>query len=297
MAERDPFGRLPDENPLAGLGVPSDSTDFEAAEPVVRSVEPEAKVRDDRAPRAARSEQAERLVAALERRRGARAGAGPEHPARSAKRPGKVVVAVVVLVAVGAFASTLFSAGTAVKDRIAELPSPSQALDDVNDSLDAAREQATAGGGKTGSGPVPRGLGSQSLLVRRNLAPALRQLATSGLGRLKSMSIRPERIDAQLLTKGGRLRSVQLRYDGELRRLSLSGPGFGALDTVPFARLDPAAPARMARSAAGRLKRPVSQVDYVVPLTSGPQVAWSVFMRDGKAFLGDARGRSVRPIG
>src|SRR5436190_9586463 len=31
MAERDPFGRLPDENPLAGLGSLSDGTHGEAA--------------------------------------------------------------------------------------------------------------------------------------------------------------------------------------------------------------------------------------------------------------------------
>ena len=35
MAERDPFGRLPDENPLAGLGSLSDNSQSQAAEPVV----------------------------------------------------------------------------------------------------------------------------------------------------------------------------------------------------------------------------------------------------------------------
>ncbi len=144
--------------------------------------------------------------------------------------------------------------------------------------------------------PVPVGLGSRSLLVRRNLAPALKRLRTSGLGRLRTLRIAPERIDVQLLTRGGRLRSVQLRYDGELRKFGSSGPGFGSLPTLSFAQIDAGAPARLARGAAGRMKKPVSQVDYVVRIETTPQTAWSVVMRGGGQFVGDARGRITRRI-
>ena len=37
MPERDPFGRLPDENPLAGLGSLSEGNESQTAEPVVSS--------------------------------------------------------------------------------------------------------------------------------------------------------------------------------------------------------------------------------------------------------------------
>ena len=143
---------------------------------------------------------------------------------------------------------------------------------------------------------MPVGLGKHSLLARGNLAPALRRLQRSGLGRLQSLRIAAERIDVQLLTREGRLRSVQLRYTGELRRFSLSGAGFGHLTTLPFSDVDPAAPQRLARGAAERLKRPVSQVDYVVRINAGPGTAWTVVMLNGGQFIGDARGQITRRI-
>ena len=143
----------------------------------------------------------------------------------------------------------------------------------------------------------PRGLAPRSMLLRRNLAPALARMRNEGLGRLRTLRVAPERVDAQLLTRGGRLRSVQARFDGEFRVLSTSGPGFGRLDTVPFATVNTAAPSRLARSAAGRLRRPVGQVDYAVLLAGlGPLADWSVIMRGGAQFLGDARGRIARRV-
>ena len=292
VTERDPFGRLPGENTLAGLGVPSGDIDVESPEPAVSATEPVTTARPAASEhRSAPRDEAERVLAQL---RGTPPGVAIDPQAvRTIGRAVKTVFFIAVLGFIGTIGLIVFSAGTSVKERFDELPSPSQALQDVGRSLEDAREES--GGG--GAGAVPRGLSGRSLLARRNLEPALRRLATSGLGRLKSMSIRPERIDAQLLTKGGRLRSVQLRHDGELVRLSLSGAGFAQLTTIAFARLDPGAPSRLARSAAGRLKRPVSQVGYVVPIVLGEEVSWSVFMQDGRSFLGDARGRVTRRIG
>ena len=102
------------------------------------------------------------------------------------------------------------------------------------------------------------------MLTRRNFDRALKRLSTSGLGRMRTLTIRPDRIDAQLLTKGGSLRSVQIRYDEpDINAFGTSGAGFGHLETIPFAKIDAGAPARLARSAAGRARLPVSQVDYV----------------------------------
>jgi hypothetical protein len=294
VTERDPFGRLPGENTLAGLGVPSGDAGVESAEPVVAAAEPVSAARPaaSEGPSPSPRDDAERLVAQL--RRGAPPGVTIDPQAvRTIRRAVKTVFFMTALGFIGVIGLVVFSAGTSVKERFDELPSPSQALEDVGRGLEGARK----GGAGAGTGAVPRGVSGRSLLARRNLQPALRRLATSGLGRLKSLSIRPERIDAQLLTKDGRLRSVQLRHDGELVKLSLSGAGFAQLDTIAFAKLDPAAPSRLARSAAGRLKRPVSQVGYAVPIVFGEQVSWSVFMQDGRSFLGDARGRVTRRIG
>ena len=304
MTERDPFGRLPGENTLAGLGVPSGDIEIESTEPTSASAEPKASARPsaseaswqppDPRERAGAADPAQRMLAELQRATRAGETIDPQGVIRSVRRVVQTVFVVFVLVFIGGVALAVFSAGTDVKDRFSELPNPSQALEDVGRSIDGALEGAGTPGA---TGAEPRGLSGRSLLARRNLQPALRRLATSGLGRLKSIAIRPERIDAQLLTRGGRLRSVQLRYDGELRKLSLSGAGFSQLRTIAFSKLDPAAPSRLARSAAGRLKLPVGQVGYAVPIVIGSEVSWSVFMRDGRSFLGDARGRVTRRIG
>lgn len=326
MAKRDPFGRLPDENPLAGLGSLSDERDSQgAAQPVVGAwsgAEPADSERVEAAKqearRAAPKSQAERIAAAREamtRLSQAPPGASgeaardaakqmlqagsaidPAQVAATVRRIGRIVRLVVIVVIVIAIISVVGSLGlstsgdnkntTPVEQRSSE-PAGVQPSPLAKVPAQAASEP----------GAVPVGLGSRSLLVRRNLAPALKRLRTSGLGRLRTLRIAPERIDVQLLTRGGRLRSVQLRYDGELRKFGTSGAGFGQLPTLSFAQVDAGAPARLARGAAGRMKRPVSQVDYVVRIDTTPQTAWSVVMRGGGQFVADARGHITRRIG
>jgi hypothetical protein len=123
------------------------------------------------------------------------------------------------------------------------------------------------------------------------------KLSTSGLGRLRTMSIRPERIDAQLLTKGGSLRSVQIRSDDlSINDSGAGSAGFSHLETVPFAKIDRGAPSRLARSAAGRSRRPVSQIDYVVLISFAGKPMWSAFMKGGRSYLANAHGRITRRI-
>jgi hypothetical protein len=207
-------------------------------------------------------------------------GMRPAVVAGSVGRIVKVAVVLAIIVALAGGLGGLVSVGERVKDSVSDLPAK------------LAPPSGTGGGGAE-----PVGLAKNSLLLRRNLAPALRRMRTSGLGRLKSLSIRPQRLDAQLLTKDGRLRSVQQRFDGKLSEVSISGGGFGALKTIAFSRANSAAPSRLARSAARRMKRPVSRVDYVVLVDSGPQAVWTVVMQGGGQFLGDARGRITRRIG
>jgi hypothetical protein len=324
VAERDPFGRLPDENPLAGLGSLSDERDSQgAAQPVVAAwsgAEPADTVSEGAAKAADRKPRVQshaELIAAAREAMARLQQAPPEQSAQAARDAAKqmvqattstfvnpatvrrfarfvilgaviatVVFVIVIAAAVLGLSSDGGDSGTPVQERSSEpadvRPSPLAQV-----PAEAVPENA----------PVPVGLGSRSLLVRRNLAPALKRLRTSGLGRLRTLRIAPERIDVQLLTRGGRLRSVQLRYDGELRKFGSSGPGFGSLPTLSFAQIDAAAPARLARGAAGRMKKPVSQVDYVVRIDTTPQTAWSVVMRSGGQFVGDGRGHITRRIG
>ena len=303
MAERDPFGRLPDENPLAGLGSLSDGIEsYEPPQPVV-SARPPGDGRDDAGEAGASPHDEPGERKRKPRRPGAGQPGSPEATLRDllvsvqtmksggttppvARDVGRIVKAVFVLAIIVVILSSLgalMSFSGSVVDSVSDLP----------DRVGLPQEGTSAG--EPAAEPV--GLGEGSMLLRRNLEPALRRMRTSGLGRLKSLSIRPARVDAQLLTKDGRLRSVQQRFDGKLTSFSLSGPGFGALGTIPFARADPAVPARLARRAAERVGRRVSQVDYVVLVESGPESVWTIVMKGGGQFIADARGRITRRIG
>jgi hypothetical protein len=110
------------------------------------------------------------------------------------------------------------------------------------------------------------------------------------------MTIRPQRIDVQLLTTTGRLRSVQLPWDGRLADGGTSGGGFSHLDTIAFASIDSAAPGRLARGAAERSHEPVTGVDYVVLISFAGKPLWSAFMKSGRQFLADRHGHITRTV-
>lgn len=172
------------------------------------------------------------------------------------------------------------SGGTHHKTALIDLPRPSESPEI------AAKVPATP----------PGGLGTGSLIRRANFARALKRLRTSGLGRLRSLTIRPERIDTELLTKGGRLRSVQVTFDGKLTDHGASGPGFGSLPTASFGSVNTAAPERLVRQAAHRLRRKASSIDYVTYRPGIGDYAFGAYFKGGRIALGDARGNFLRRI-
>ena len=125
---------------------------------------------------------------------------------------------------------------------------------------------------------------------------ALAQLRGRAIGRVQTLRLAPERIDAALLTRRTTLVNVQLRHDGKFQRFSETGGGFGHLDTIPYARLDPAAPQRLVRAAAAKLHRPTSRIDYLVPSITSGAVTWGAYFKGGAIFLADARGHITRRI-
>jgi hypothetical protein len=281
MDERDPFGRLPGEDPLELVGKPTNGTHAAAAEAVAA----------EQASSEARADLPRRSSRHTTMRRPRSSGRLDSTQITTiARRTIKSTIALAVLVVVGGglvalvFAgggSTTHSGSATSVAAPAPAPAPAPARRAPGDRTPASPSETPA----------------RSLLTRRAFAPALAGLGKSGLGRLRTLTVRPRRIDAQLLTPGGRLRSVQVASGGAAHTLATSGAGFGALPTIPFARVDAAAPARLARSASQRLGQSPSNVDYVVLLRLGSALTWSVYMRDGKHFLADAHGRIARRAG
>ena len=143
----------------------------------------------------------------------------------------------------------------------------------------------------------PTGLGRGSLLRPAAFGDAVDGLRGAGLGRLRVLRLSPERIDAQLVTRTGRLRTVQVLPGGARRTLSTSGPGFSTGRTISLAAIDRRAPLRIVRSAAGRARTTPGAVDYLVLLDIAGVPTWVVHLRGGKGFVADRRGRNVKPIG
>jgi hypothetical protein len=141
----------------------------------------------------------------------------------------------------------------------------------------------------------PVGLGTGSLIRPAAFARALRDLRGRNLGRLTNLSLRPERIDLQTV-RNGRLTSSQLSTAGGFRKFSTSGPGFTNTSTIAWGKLDPAAPQRLARTAAERIHKPVAKIDYLVPSDFDGKLIWGAYFKGGQIVQGDARGRFTRRI-
>jgi hypothetical protein len=266
----DAFGREIGEDPLAALGW---STKEANAEEPARAGQP---ARAEEPPRAARAEEPARAPR-TEPPRPAPSRPPATTPSIAIRRRPRVVSRLIVL-AIVAGAVGLFAA------------------DSKREIHDALPGPSGTGGPPAVAGKPPVGLRGGSLIRPAELGRALDRLRAEQLGRLTNLRLAPERIDAQFVTSGGRLRLVQLGFDGEVQRFPLSGPGFRHLDTIPLSKLDPTAPARLVRAAAARLHRPAARIDYVVASRFAGTVTWGAYFKAGGIFLGDARGRLQRRI-
>lgn len=136
---------------------------------------------------------------------------------------------------------------------------------------------------------------ARSLIDRTSLAGALRKLR--GHGRLHLLRVAAERIDAQLITRAGALRTMQVTAGGALRDLGAAGAGLGGLPSIAFSQVDPAAPARIVRVAARRAGRRPSRVDYLVLLMLPNGQSWNVYFKpDGLHFSADRHGTGLRRL-
>ena len=252
MPKYDAFGREIGEDPLKQLRTSAPAR----PEPEVRA----ADVRPDPVPVVA----SEAPVAAESPQR--------IEFVRPPRRRGGMARLVLTLAILGGVGLAVVNVGTRVEGGI----------DDIVDGLPTTVDPEPPATGVTGD----------SLVQRANFAAAVASLKSAGLGRPLSMRVAPDRIDATLLTTGGRLHQVQVTPDGELRELASSdGP---QARTVAYAAIDPAAPERLVRAGATR-KFPARSIDYLV-LSAGPPVSWGAYYKGGRIVLGDARGRKQRVL-
>ena len=132
-----------------------------------------------------------------------------------------------------------------------------------------------------------------SLFDRPLLARAVKALRVAELGRPISLRVAAERIDAQLITSKGLLRTVQIGLDGEPRELNATQAG--PVPSMPWSAVDPAAPHRLIRAATEREKRSAADVDYLV-LIGLDKPTWGLFFKGGTHYQGNAAGKLTRRV-
>ncbi len=140
-----------------------------------------------------------------------------------------------------------------------------------------------------------RGLQRGSLLRRDALARAVKAMRVAELGSPVTVRVASDRVDAQLKTRDGRLRSVQVRQGGAPREISLTPGAFDHVQSMRWTAVRPAAVERLVRAAAKRMERSAATIDYLV-LMSLPQPTWGVFFKDGTHFQANAAGKITRRV-
>ena len=208
----------------------------------------------------------------------------PMRPPRK-RRSGRGLI-FVVLIALFVFVVPVVCGGVVIFNAV------DGATETVRNGLDATIKAIPA----TPEPPAvpPKGVSGESLVRRANFAAALAKLRSSEL-RLTHLRLAPDRIDAQLLTRAGKLRLMQVKPGGEPEQLGPdSGSGFDSARTFAFSRLDPGAPQRLARRGARKLGVPVSTLQYLVPSEWSGKLRWAAYFERGRYVFGDARGRYER---
>jgi hypothetical protein len=201
-------------------------------------------------------------------------------------RRADVVRAILTLAIVGAVGVALFAALVPWASNLADTPGP---------SAPAEEGGSLAGAGADGLA-APRGLGAGSLLRPENLAPAVRRLRVRLGGRPRFVRVSADRVDAQVVLPGERIRLGYFTWDGAMRVIATTkAPGVSAAPALRWVQVDPWAPRRLVRSATAQARMPASGFDYAVLARAGG-MHWTAFLSGGSTWTAGADGHRARPL-
>jgi hypothetical protein len=162
----------------------------------------------------------------------------------------------------------------------------SGAGDDIRRAVDDVRTSI--------QGKEAAGLQAGSLIRRQEFTQAMDALGGHGQ-RVASMILAPGRINATLVTGEDRNRVVEVTPGPEVDTLTTGAPGSFKGQSLELHRLDPAAPDRLARVAAGRFHVTTDQVDFLAFTFVGAVPRWIVYFKDERTAWGDIAGRLDEP--
>jgi hypothetical protein len=133
----------------------------------------------------------------------------------------------------------------------------------------------------------------QSMLGPAALRPALARARQEG--KLRTLRVAADRVDAQLVDGKGRLVVLDIPAGGDTHRVVATAAPPG--DLIPWSAVDAKVPMRIARAAARDAHRTVGRVNNLVllGLSNGPE--WELFFKDGVHYSADVRGRHLHRVG
>ncbi len=168
----------------------------------------------------------------------------------------------------------------------------------VRDSIESAQDEfTTADPPPDEAQPPPTGITGRSMIAPATLAKAIDELQRQD-GKLGQLTLWPERVNADLVTKRDTYRNASLWYDG---RLELGDPidvGI-ARDVIGWDRIDPQVPQRMVVRSAERFGLRPGRIDYVigqVDVFDDEPLRWVAYFKGGAIVQGDENGRPERRI-
>jgi hypothetical protein len=156
----------------------------------------------------------------------------------------------------------------------------SDALDGIASRIDTATDGTTT--------PSTARTGA-SLMNRKALTAALAKLPH---GQIELLRLAPDRLNANVIVDG-RMHVVQVSAGGDVSDITTPATGRDA----PIA-VNPAAPMRIARTAAKRAGRRPSDVDYLVLIHILGKDQWQLYFKDDALhYAASANGKRVHKVG
>jgi hypothetical protein len=168
-------------------------------------------------------------------------------------------------------------------------------IDDVRDAFDDVTEEVPTPADE--AEPAPTGITGRSMMRPANLAAAIDVLRQQK-GDLGNLTIWPDRVNAELITRRDNERNVVVTYTGELRKGDPVDVGIPQ-DTIDWDLIDPAVPARFVRRAAERFDLNPARIDYVIGETDvfdNEPLRWLAYFKGGAIVQGDENGKPERRI-
>jgi hypothetical protein len=161
----------------------------------------------------------------------------------------------------------------------------SDALDDITSSIESTTNGSTTTTTTTSRTPSA----GTSLINAKALKAALAKLPQ---GDIELLRLAPDRLNANVIVDG-KMHVVQVTAGGEVTDIVTPATGRDA----PI-KVNSAAPMRIARTAARRAGRPISEVDYLVLIHILGKDEWQLYFKgDNLHYAASANGKKVRKIG